>query len=61
MKVVKIKCPYCKSVFDYSEEEIEWVPILKMVLTENLKEQTGDKYLVTCKNKNCRQKIEFWM
>jgi len=48
----KIKCPYCGRAFDYSKEEIEWVPIFKM-------KPSREKYVVTCKN--CGKRIEFWI
>ena len=56
---MKIKCPYCKKFFDYSKEEVEWVPIIRMILLENLKKPSREKYVAACKN--CEKKIEFWM
>jgi DNA-directed RNA polymerase subunit RPC12/RpoP len=55
--MVKIKCPYCTDVFDYSKEEMEWVPIVRFSSTAS--EASREKYVVSCKH--CGKKIEFWM
>ena len=52
MEIMSVKCPYCKKVFDYSKEEIEWTPIFKAVSSE-----TVEKYVAVCKH--CGKKIEF--
>jgi len=53
--MVKIKCYYCNNIFDYSEEEIKWIPVYRYVtFSEDYKD-----YVINCKN--CGKKIEFTM
>ena len=59
--MTKILCPYCQKYFDYSKDEISWMPVLRKMMPSSNSDKVQELYTVSCKNPKCGKAIEFWM